>query len=145
MFRATTAAAVLSVGLMAATATAANPPFGGDDTGFIPVPKSDIAKCEAKTSKAVSKLISCIIKCHDSRASGKLADDTAEDMCEAGLSSPKPTCKAAFAAAIAKLTGCPACINKTSMETLANTVETLLDANNGSVYCATSPSGAFLQ
>jgi hypothetical protein len=145
MFRATTVAAVLAMGLMAAMATAANPPFGGDDTGFIPVPKSDTAKCEAKASKAASKLISCIIKCHDSRASGKITSEADEETCESGLSNPKPSCTAAFAASIAKLKSCPTCISGTTMATLANTIETLVDANNGSVYCATSPSGAFLQ
>src|SRR5690242_8810037 len=48
--------------------SASGTPFGGDDTGFIPVAKSDTAKCEASVGKAVSKAVACIIKCHASRA-----------------------------------------------------------------------------
>jgi hypothetical protein len=131
----------VGVGLFVATAWAATP-FGGDDTGFVPPdsPKGPIAKCEAKVSKAVVKLVQCIGKCHDSRASGKLADDTAEDACESGLGK---TCKAKFATAVAKLTGCPPCLTGASLTTLANNIETLVDGTNSQVYCQ-SPSGAFL-
>jgi len=144
MFRLACATVAMSAGLLVMTARASNPPFGGDDTGFIPVPKSDEAKCESKASKAASKLIACILKCHDSRAAGKLADDMAENECEHGLTTGK-SCTAVFATAIAKLKGCPSCINATTMAMLANTAETVLDANNGTVYCASSPSGAFLE
>jgi len=134
----------MSAGLLVMTASAANPPFGGDDTGFVPPPKSDVAKCESKASKAASKLIACILKCHDSRAAGKLADDAAENECEGGLTTGK-SCKAVFATAIAKLKACPPCINATTMATLADTAESVLDASNGMVYCAASPSGAFVE
>jgi len=144
MFRFASAAAAISVGLLVMAAGAANPPFGGDDTGFVPAPKSDTAKCELKASKATGKLVACIIKCHESRASGKLADDTAEDECEKSLTTGK-SCTAKFAASIAKLKGCPACINGTTMASLANLAESVLDANNGMVFCAASPSGAFVQ
>jgi hypothetical protein len=129
---------------LVAAGIAANPPFGGDDTGFVPPPKSDVAKCETKASKAAAKLVACIFKCHDSRASGKLADDTAEDACEKGLTGKKPSCAAAFANSIAKLKGCPPCINGSAMASLASAAEAILDADNGMVYCA-SPSGAFVQ
>ena len=142
MFRTASVGAALSMGLLVATAGAANPPFGGDDTGFVPPAKSATAKCEAKASKAAAKLVACITKCHDSRASGKLADDTAEDACEKGLSTGK-SCSANFATAIAKLKGCPTCINATSMATLAVTAEALLDANNGTVYCDGAPNPPF--
>ena len=89
----------------------------------------------------MAKLTTCILKCHDKRAAGKLADDTAEDSCEKTLAGK--SCTAKFAAAIAKLSGCPTCISGATMATLASQIETQLDGNNGSVYCA-SPSGAFV-
>jgi hypothetical protein len=133
MFRTASVGAALSVGLLVAIASAANPPFGGDDTGFIPPAKSAIAKCEAGASKAAAKLVTCIAKCHDSRAAGKLADDTAEDSCEKTLAGK--SCAAKFTLAISKLSGCPACINGTTMANLAGLAEAVLDANNGTVYC----------
>jgi hypothetical protein len=142
MFRTVSVAAALLVGLLVASASAQTP-FGGDDTGFVPPPKSATAKCESKASKAASKLIACILKCHDKRAAGKLADDTAEDACEKTLAGK--SCTAKFAGSIAKLSGCPPCISGTTMANLAATAEAVLDANNGMVYCSASPSGAFLQ
>src|SRR5215470_3017724 len=70
--------------LLVAGAAYAGTPFGGDDTGFLPPggSKGAVGKCEAAISKAASKAVACISKCHDSRASGKLADDTDEDACE---------------------------------------------------------------
>jgi len=118
-------------------------PFGGDDTGFIPVPKSPTAACEASVAKAVSKAVACIGKCTASRASGKLADDTAEDACE--KNNAGKSCLEKFTASVTKAQtkdtsgGCN-CINGA---TLANTIETTLDAGNSLTYCA-SPSGAFL-
>ena len=114
--------------------TSSGTPFGGDDTGDIPTPKSASAKCEAGAAKAEGKLIACIDKCHASRASGKLADDTAEDACEKTLAGK--SCAAKFAASIAKLSGCPACINGTTMANLAGLTETVLDGNNSAIYCA---------
>jgi hypothetical protein len=115
------------------TTSTTRPPFGGDDTGFVPPAKSATAKCETGASKVAAKLAVCIAKCHDRRAAGKLIDDTAEDACEKGLAGK--SCAASFAVAIAKLKGCPACISGTTMATLAMTTEAVLDANNGSVYC----------
>ena len=139
MLRNVSVIAALSVGLWVASARAT--PFGGDDSGFIP-PNAAVAKCEAGAAKAVGKLSACILKCHASRASGKLADDTAEDSCEKTLVGK--SCTAKFAATIAKLSGCPSCINGTSMAGVAAFAESILDASNGMVYCA-SPSGAFVQ
>jgi hypothetical protein len=144
MFRTVSVVAALSVGLWVASARAQGTPWGGDDTGFIPPAKSATAKCEAGAAKAANKLVSCIFKCHASRASGKLADDTAEDSCEKSLTTGK-SCTALFAGAIAKLKGCPACINGTTMANLAGMAEAVLDASNNQVYCSASPSGAFVQ
>ena len=139
MFRTVFVVAALAVGLWVAPARAATP-WGGDDTGFIPPPSA--AKCEATAAKAENKLISCIFKCHASRASGKLADDTAEDACEKTLAGT--SCAAKFTLAISKLSGCPSCINGTTMANLAGLTEGLIDGNNSTIYCA-SPSGAFVQ
>jgi hypothetical protein len=117
-------------------------PFGGDDTGFVPTPKSASAKCEGGAGKAAGKLIACMGKCHASRASGKLADDTAEDSCEKTLAGK--SCTAKFALAISKLSGCPSCINGTTMADVPGLTEAVLDGNNSTIYCA-SPSGAFVQ
>jgi hypothetical protein len=119
-------------------------PFGGEDSGFVPTAKSASAKCEAGAAKAAGKLIACIDKCHASRASGKLADDTAEDSCEKTLAGK--SCAAKFTLAISKLSGCPSCINGSTMALLAGDFEFLIDnMNNATVYCAASPSGAFVQ
>jgi hypothetical protein len=140
-FRTAFVVAALSVGLWGASARAQGTPWGGDDTGFIPPAKSATAKCEAGAAKAEDKLIACIFKCHASRASGKLADDTAEDSCEKTLAGK--ACTALFAGSIAKLKGCPPCINGTTMASLANLTEALIDGNNSTVYCDTSSGTPF--
>ena len=90
MMRSVSVVAALSVGVLWMGTARAQTPFGGDDTGFIPLAKSATAKCEAGAGKAAGKLIACILKCHASRASGKLADDTAEDNCEGASPTPSP-------------------------------------------------------
>jgi hypothetical protein len=54
------------------------------------------------------------------------------------------SCIAKFAGSITKLSGYPSCIYGTTTGGLGALTEALLDANNGTVYCA-SPSGAFVQ
>jgi hypothetical protein len=139
MFRTAFVVAALSVSLLWVGAARAQTPWGGDDTGFIPPPAA--AKCEAGAAKAWGKLIACISKCHTSRAIGKLADDTSEDSCEKTLVGK--SCVAKFAASIAKLTGCPSCINGTTMANLAGLTENLLDGNNSMIYCDTSSGTPF--
>jgi hypothetical protein len=113
--------------------TTSGTPFGGDDTGNIPsdAPKGPTTKCENGVNKAVGKLVGSIVKCHASRAIGKLADDTAEDACE-------QTALTKFGKT--KTAGCDPC---TDLGTLGTFVETQADTTNAVVYCA-SPSGAFL-
>jgi hypothetical protein len=86
----------------------------------------------------VGTSVACVIKCHASRADGKLADDTAEDACE--KNNAGKSCLEKFQASVAKLKGCLPCINAA---TLSTTIETVLDAGNSLTYCAL-PSGAFL-
>ena len=122
--------------VFAAGSARAATPFGGDDTGFIP-PSKDALKCESSVSKDVSGFIKTVAKCHDSRAKGKLADDTAEDACE-NAAATKYDLKFAKVASLCA-TAAP-CTNWPAVRDLARG---LLDGNNGSVYCQ-SPSGAFL-
>ena len=123
----------LAVALGAGWVLAANPPFGGDDSGFDPPAKSALEKCENRVSKAASKLVDRLIKCHSERAVGKTTDDAGEDACED--------------AAITKFTtktntaGCDPCV---SLAGLATLVETQADLGNVIAYCQ-SPSGAFLE
>jgi len=118
--------------------TTSGTPFGGDDTGDIPVAGSPVAMCEDTVNKLVGKAIACVIKCHAAQASRKL-DQYTEDTCE--KFNAGKACFDKFQAGVAKLTGCPPCINAT---TLFGTIETTLDAGNGLTYCA-SPSGAFVE
>jgi hypothetical protein len=127
--------------------TTSGTPFGGDDTGDLPVAKSLTAKCEDGVNKLVGKAVACVIKCHNDRASGKLADDTAENACE---TTNNPTtgkaCLDKFQAGVTKAQskdtsgGC-GCINGA---TLAATIEGVLDGGNNLTWCA-SPSGAFVE
>jgi len=110
----------------------AGTPFGGDDMGTIPsdAPKGPVTKCESKVAKAAGKLVSAIIKCHGSRATGKFTDDTGEDACES-------TALAKFQAT--KTTGCAAC---TSLAVLAAGIEQAVDSNNNAVACDSSGTPA---
>jgi hypothetical protein len=131
--------------MLTAGAAFAGTPFGGDDTGFLPPggTKGTAYKCEFKISVATQNLVKCIQKCHDSRAKLKFADDTAEDACESA--NDGKSCFAKYfkvvTAAIGK-GGCPACAIANS-QTIPGLAESVLDAQNGMVWCA-SPSGAFV-
>jgi len=113
--------------------------FGGEDTGFLPPPKSAIKKCEDKANKLVGKAVPCFLKCDAARADGKLADDTAEDACE--KNNAGKSCAEKLEASVAKLKGCPSCVSGSN---LARFFEGALDGINSEWYCA-SPSGAFLE
>ena len=129
--------------LLGAGVAVAGTPFGGDDGGFIP-PDKGTSTCEQKVGKAIGKYVSCVIKCHASRAKGKLADDTAEDACE-GNNSGKGCGDKYNKTAQTLNQKCPgqcatAPANMAGLKALA---ETVVDGANAQVYCA-SPSGAFL-
>src|SRR5258708_3023643 len=77
----------------------AGTPFGGDDTGTISSNK-DTLKCEESIDKAVGKAVGCIGKGTASEASGKLANDAAEDACE--KNNAGKSCLEKFAASATK-------------------------------------------
>lgn len=123
-------AAVIAV-LGASWTLAGNPPWGGDDTGFLPTPKSALEKCESKVAKAGAKLVSAIVKCHGSRINGKLANDAAEDTCESTAITKFNT--------KTKTTGCATCTN---LPSIAAAVETVADSAVGAVLCGSgTPMG----
>jgi hypothetical protein len=113
--------------LLAAGGAVAGTPFGGDDTGTISSSKT-VTACEAKVAKGVSKLVAGILSCHCKEATGKLVGDTAEEPCETAAIT-KFTSKT-------KTTGCPACINLSS---IATAVAALVDSNNAQAFC--DPAG----
>jgi hypothetical protein len=74
---------VAAIACAAITIAYAATPFGGDDNGFVPpggTKKGTVGACELKESKLLAKFIACGMECHVHRASGKLADDTAEEV-----------------------------------------------------------------
>lgn len=87
-------------------------------------------KCQDKTQKNIGKLGKCLTKCHIGRVRGKLTDQTAEDACE--TSNGGKSCLEKFAAAQAKLSGCPTCIDPTI---IAQRMERLIDSGNSLPYC----------
>jgi hypothetical protein len=122
---------VLSAGVALAAGVGvavAGTPFGGDDLGTIPTdnPKGPVTKCESRVAKAARKLAGSILKCHTARARGKLANDTAEDMCEG-------TALTKFGA-----TKTAGCATRTNLTTLGKAIEASLDSNNNKVACTTT-------
>lgn len=112
---------------IAPTPTRAATPFGGDDTGFVP-PDIDNYKYEVKIGKNLSKFQRCVLKCHASRAKGKLPDDVTEENCEGG-------CQTKYDLANSKLIAPPlagACLNTMS---LRNFWASNLDSFNNQIYC----------
>jgi hypothetical protein len=83
------------------------------------------------------------MKCHDSRAKGKLVDDAAEEDCE--TANDGKSCVAKYFKDTTNTIGkggCPVCIAG-NVPTIAVIAEASVDVNNSMIYCA-SPSGAFL-
>jgi hypothetical protein len=108
------------------TARGACVPFGGDDAGCIP-PDSASFKYEAKVGKNLNKYQKCVIKCHQSTASGKITPGTNEDNCEAD-------CKTKYDTANTKLTVPPpaTCLVTDSVRQFW---KGFLDLNNGAIFC----------
>jgi hypothetical protein len=112
-------------------------PFGGDDTGTVITFDKQILTCEDAVVKNYAHLVSCILGCHvktaKAIAAGKTADDEA---CESG--DPVKSCRAKYDAASAKIVGrgCPNCLDLAHQATMADDVESSLDANNQDFFCA---------
>jgi hypothetical protein len=119
--------ALMLLSLLSAPAMAGTP-WGGEDTGTIPAdaPSGPVARCENGVAKGVGKLAKAIMKCHIGRATGKLADATAEEACETSA-------KTRFEGT--NISGCAGCMDLT---TLADTIESVIDTRNDKIYCAAS-------
>lgn len=110
-----------------------------DEPGLIP-PNADVAKCENALEKALGKALACFAKCHQARASGKLADEAAEDYCESDLNNPS-SCKSKFNKTREKLLvspDCPPSLTQESgaaMDQVFAVAEQSIDGDvNGQVY-----------
>jgi hypothetical protein len=124
------------------TAATADIPFGGDDFGTIPSGKTTL-QCEDSIAKAFAKAVSCMGKCTAARADGKLADDTAEDVCE--NNNAGKSCLEKFAATATKAqskdaTGGCNCID---VNALKGTLEGVFDAFFSGSYCDTTSGTPF--
>ena len=115
--------------------TSSGTPFGGDDTGFVPLHNTLSKSCELKVGTDVTKLALCLVNCHTLRASGMLPDEAAEEMCES-------TCTTGFTGKVSSLKGCPSCLDGTA---IASATESLIDGTYAPVFYCASPSGAFVR
>ncbi len=106
-------------------------PLGGDDTGYVPPPLN--AACEHATSTATAKLVARVIKCRRLRARGKLTD-AEQATCEANAATE-------FDVKIASQSGCPSCLDAALIK---STFQGIVDTQTELAFCASSPSGAFL-
>jgi hypothetical protein len=135
--------------LVVTSLTWSGTPFGDDDTGFIPPdsPRGPITKCVLAVSKNVRHLIDCIMKCHSDRALGKIINEGIEDECEhEGVDGRHNGCQAKYENQVFTIITkgmCPPCLLGTAQPDLAISTESQVDANNGSIYCA-SPGNAFI-
>jgi hypothetical protein len=102
-------------------------------SAYVP-PDKTVGKCEDGVAKASFKLAKALIKCHRSRAAGKL-DESGEEAC-------KDAGKMKFDTAITNLPGCPSCITSTTGD-IRDILVTFLEAHNVLIFCQ-SPSGAFV-
>ena len=117
-------------GLVACTGTT---PLGGDDAGFV-APDKTTGKCELAVGKQLSRLDQAIIACHIKAADAAFRRTSFdEEGCE-------DAAERKYDRTIAKLTGCPNCLDATALKTQ---IGTNADVGNGLIYCA-SPSGAFV-
>jgi hypothetical protein len=119
--------------------TTSGTPFGGAQGGYLPVAKSATQRCENGVAKGLGKAFACILKCHALRASGKLADDTAEYACEANNAGQ--SCLEKFMGMGAALgSSCPSCLDVNSVAgnvgLLGVLSESLIDEDNGLIYCS---------
>lgn len=115
-------------------ALAGTPLGDGDDTGWVP-PDKVILKCETGASKAASKYAGAVFKCHIKTAGAQMkAKPFDEEACEAAA-------EVKYDAAIAKLTGCPPCLDTAAIR--ANAEFQLDQLSNAFIFCD-STSGSQL-
>jgi hypothetical protein len=120
------------------------PAFGGDEGGFVPG-QVDVLKCELKFNRNVAKLVKCLgLKCHRHWVDFSFRGHPPfnEEACEE--TDPAGSCAARFAAANARLAGCPPCLSAAAQTAMFSTVEQAIDQRLGLAYCG-SPSGAFVE
>jgi hypothetical protein len=108
----------------------------GSVPGFVP-PDAATLKCESGVANNVSKLRACAEKCHIKAATAALAGKTFdEEACE--KTDPAKSCLAQYNASVAKLVGCPTCLDATQQANLTVAAEFVLDGGRGAIYCAGS-------
>src|SRR5262249_6762702 len=107
----------------------ANPPLGGDDSGFVPSGTA-IARCQDRAAKNVARLGICLTKCHVTLAGSRFDAQTSDDeFCEA-------SCVVKYqekAVAILLRNECPVCLDQTGF---GSALGAFLDEQNDLFYCA---------
>src|SRR5438034_855120 len=130
--------ALLLALMLAAGAARAGRPLGGDDGGFVP-PSKRVARCEDTVAKILRKDAACLDRCtyKAARAAFFKGAPFEDEPCEQACGD---AAERKYDRTIAKLTGCPNCLDATALKTQ---IGTNADVGNGLIYCA-SPSGAFV-
>ena len=127
----------LTTNAFAAPGPGPGEPFGGDDGGCVPL-RSELLRCSDTASKAYGKLERAINKCHVKQASTRYSEVVLgkpksfdEDGCEADAQSR-------YAAVLDNLDAGGDCASSpllTTASDVAATLEALLDARGGDLYC----------
>jgi hypothetical protein len=107
----------------------------GEDLGNVPPDKATL-KCESGVANSLSKFYACAQKCHMKAAAATLAGNTSFDDEACERTDPAKSCMAQYTASVAKLAGCPACLDATHQASLAVAAEFVLDSGRGALYCA---------
>lgn len=110
-------------------------PGDGDDGGVLPT-SADTLACENRIARGAGRLARCLLGCHqklgDTAFAGQPFDEEAcEDRCQLTFVN------------LSVVGVCPPCVFQ--LPTIAGSVRSPLDADNGIIYCAGSPSPAFLE
>jgi hypothetical protein len=120
-----------------ATPTATTTP---EDSGFIP-PDKNTGKCEDAVAKHLKALAACVTTCQIKQADSALKGMTFdEEACEEGTGKPA-SCRAKYDKKTTALTTlkkpiCPPCLDATAQGSVADTLMSFLETNNGLIYCA---------
>ena len=101
--------------------------LGGGNDGLRVADKGALS-CSAKLLGAGAKLVSAIVKCHTKAASAAVKGKTfAEEACE-------DVAMLKYDKVVSKAKKCAAC-SLTNAAGLRNAIESLIDGQNGAVYC----------